>query len=649
MLNGRPKLGPAAGVNWQEAALGIGKNKRKTIGFGARDKRSKTWEVEAFIRELSIVDAGLGCALWDASIILARWIYVYGEQYLASRSLIELGCGCGLPGIVAARFCSTVVLTDYIESVIENAAYNVRTNAEAEDDPERQPSDAERAADARWRDVLRSRTRVMHLDWDKPPPEAELPAADVLIGSELTYSLLSVGSLSRLIGRLLRPGGFFLEVLSTDRDGVSTFVELMAGLGYEHEETPVEGRFLGAYGSRQRPEDYNLHVWYRKGEFPVIAGREAADGFFPRLPADSFWRVGQARQGMPVVVSERYNVRFTDLATSCQNLREVVALLRARADLHRGRGFVECDRRASDEELLLAHTEEYLRSIERGTPALLARVGEMSRREVERATPARLLMEYVEPQRWCARGTLMAVDLALERGWAVNTDGGLHHASGPRGGAGLCWFADVTMAARHYWRKRPGGKLMIIDFDVHRGNGHEGDLLKEARAGVVYIVDAYNNDLVPLARPPRLPSPSPPFPPSPPPPPPPPPLLAGVPQAGRAGALGEAGDRAGAPCTCATTDGEYRAALLDALSDAFREFSPEFIIYVIGYDVLEGDPNGHFHATRATVVEREAAVAAAARRAKAPLCALVANCGYQRGVAGTVAAALGRLVEVLEA
>lgn len=80
--------------------------------------------------------------------------------------------------------------------------------------------------------------------------------------------------------------------------------------------------------------------------------------------------------------------------------------------------------------------------------------------------------------RLSAAGTTLAAWLALEHGIACNAAGGSHHA-GPGYGAGYCVFNDVAVAVRNLLAHGLAGTVLIIDADVHQGDGtariFEGD------------------------------------------------------------------------------------------------------------------------------------------------------------------------------
>jgi len=68
-------------------------------------------------------------------------------------------------------------------------------------------------------------------------------------------------------------------------------------------------------------------------------------------------------------------------------------------------------------------------------------------------------------------GTVLASKLAIKYGLACNTAGGSHHANFD-GGAGYCVFNDVAVAANYLKDKGYAKKILILDLDVHQGNGN---------------------------------------------------------------------------------------------------------------------------------------------------------------------------------
>jgi acetoin utilization deacetylase AcuC-like enzyme len=72
--------------------------------------------------------------------------------------------------------------------------------------------------------------------------------------------------------------------------------------------------------------------------------------------------------------------------------------------------------------------------------------------------------------RLAAGGTLLATWLAIEHGIAANAAGGSHHA-GPEGGAGFCVFNDVAVAARNLLAQGGPSPVLVVDCDVHQGDG----------------------------------------------------------------------------------------------------------------------------------------------------------------------------------
>ena len=115
---------------------------------------------------------------------------------------------------------------------------------------------------------------------------------------------------------------------------------------------------------------------------------------------------------------------------------------------------------ASIEMIALAHASSYAqRVVERA----------LSRTEARRIGLP-LTEHLVRRSRLSSAGTLLAAQLALEHGLACNSAGGSHHA-GPDYGAGFCVFNDVAVAVRNLQAQGIGGLFLVVDSDVHQGDG----------------------------------------------------------------------------------------------------------------------------------------------------------------------------------
>ena len=110
--------------------------------------------------------------------------------------------------------------------------------------------------------------------------------------------------------------------------------------------------------------------------------------------------------------------------------------------------------------LELVHTPEYVQDYCNGTlsPKALRRIG----------------LPWSPPlvARTCiaVSGTVLAAQLALQVGLACNTAGGTHHAF-PGYGSGFCIFNDLAIAARVIQQQQLAQKILIVDLDVHQGDG----------------------------------------------------------------------------------------------------------------------------------------------------------------------------------
>jgi len=88
-------------------------------------------------------------------------------------------------------------------------------------------------------------------------------------------------------------------------------------------------------------------------------------------------------------------------------------------------------------------------------------------------------------------GTVLATKLAINYGIACNTAGGSHHANF-EGGAGYCVFNDVAVAAKYLLNKGFANRILIVDLDVHQGNGNS-DIFKEDRHVFTFSMHSKSN------------------------------------------------------------------------------------------------------------------------------------------------------------
>jgi len=150
-----------------------------------------------------------GLSIWSASLVMARWMQAVGKTgYWKDCTVLELGSGCGVPGLMIATSSSScrphqIYVTDLNPQTVENLQYNVKLN-EVQDFVE-----------------------ASRMDWDD---KATWPdkRVDFVIGSDLIYIKSLVPLLTSVILGTVKPGGKFLYVCpDTGRDGLDAFVETM--------------------------------------------------------------------------------------------------------------------------------------------------------------------------------------------------------------------------------------------------------------------------------------------------------------------------------------------------------------------------------------------------------------------------------------
>ena len=115
----------------------------------------------------------------------------------------------------------------------------------------------------------------------------------------------------------------------------------------------------------------------------------------------------------------------------------------------------------SDETLKRAHSENYIKNVKEKT---------LDEKAVKKIGFP-LVDSVVQRSLVATGGTVLASKLAINYGVSCNTAGGSHHANF-EGGAGFCVFNDVAVAAHYLLNRGLAGRILIVDLDVHQGNGN---------------------------------------------------------------------------------------------------------------------------------------------------------------------------------
>ena len=135
----------------------------------------------------------------------------------------------------------------------------------------------------------------------------------------------------------------------------------------------------------------------------------------------------------------------------------------------------------SIETLKSAHSEKYIIDIKNKT---LDKAG-------EKKIGFPLVDSVIQRSLVATGGTVLASKLAINFGISCNTAGGSHHANF-YGGAGYCVFNDVAVAAHYLLNRGLANRILIIDLDVHQGNGNS-DIFKENRNVFTFSMHSKTN------------------------------------------------------------------------------------------------------------------------------------------------------------
>ncbi len=269
------------------------------------------------------------------------------------------------------------------------------------------------------------------------------------------------------------------------------------------------------------------------------------------------------------------------------------ALLRERVAAS-GLGDLRVPNAVTDAELLRAHDGEYVRRMSDG------RMTDVEMRRIGFSWSPQL----VERSRRSAGGTLEACWAALHDGAGVNLAGGTHHAFRNRG-EGYCLFNDTVVAVRALQAEGWVRRAVVIDADVHQGNGTAAICRGDPTVFTFSIHGAKN---YPLRK--------------------------------------EVSDL-DVELPTGAGDQEYLDALERGVRAAIDRANADLAVYLAGADPYEGDRFGRLAVTMAGLAERDRLVFDAVRSAGLPVAVTMAG-GYARRIADTVAIQLATVRRAAE-
>jgi acetoin utilization deacetylase AcuC-like enzyme len=237
---------------------------------------------------------------------------------------------------------------------------------------------------------------------------------------------------------------------------------------------------------------------------------------------------------------------------------------------------------ASDEDVLLVHHRDWVTRLKQGTLDSL----EIMKLEIPYS------QQMVDAFWLAAGGTTLAARLALPNGIGFNIGGGFHHAF-PSHGEGFCAIHDVAVGIRKLQQERLIERAMVIDCDVHHGNGTAAIFAADP---AVFTLSIHQFNNYPSEKPPS---------------------------------------NIDIHLEDGLGDEEYLERLSDACRTALASFQPQLVMYVAGADPYREDQLGGLSLSIDGLRSRDRLVFDLAREPRAAVAVTLAG-GYAVRVADTV-------------
>ena len=237
---------------------------------------------------------------------------------------------------------------------------------------------------------------------------------------------------------------------------------------------------------------------------------------------------------------------------------------------------------ALDSDLLRVHSQDWIGKLKTGTLTL----SDVMKLEVPYSP------ELVSAFWLAAGGTILAAQTALQHGFGCNIGGGFHHAHAGHG-EGFCAIHDVAVAIRRMQADGTIRKAMVVDTDVHHGNGTASLFEKDDS---VFTLSIHQLNNYPAHKPPS-------------------------------NVDLDMADNVG--------DRKYLDTLFPAVRSSIDSFRPDMIFYVGGADPYRDDQLGGLKLTMKGIYSRDSGIFEEARKRQIPVVTVLAG-GYARRVEDTV-------------
>ncbi|MBN1872400.1 MAG: histone deacetylase [Candidatus Omnitrophica bacterium] len=237
---------------------------------------------------------------------------------------------------------------------------------------------------------------------------------------------------------------------------------------------------------------------------------------------------------------------------------------------------------APEEDILLVHDKDYVRKLKEGGLS----------REEEFRLELPYSKELVRASYICVGGTILSCDIALDKGIGIHIGGGFHHAFSDHG-EGFCLFNDIAIAIKKMKKDSRVKRAMVIDCDLHQGNG-TADIFKDDPRTFTFSIHQEHN--YPFFKPKSD-------------------LDIGLEDY--------------------TQDKEYLRKLSDCVPKIISDFKPEMIVYVAGADPFERDVIGNLRLTKKGLQKRDEFILETAKNYAIPTAVVLAG-GYAEDINDTV-------------